>query len=216
MSGTSGFSQLHKHAKEIIFYTIADEFVQVNNAADKAYSFQERNIPFICIKPKVDTRNGVNTISSRIGISRPCTPVSTDTNIFDYIQNAVELASVTGGDKFEWVLVDEAQFLTSVQVEQLAAIVDELDINVMCYGLRTDFQTKLFEGSKRLLELADNIEELKISCECGRKAIVNTRIDKNGEIVLDGEQIEIGGNDRYISLCRRCYHKLKREKEQNF
>lgn len=182
----------------------------------KAYSFQERNIPFICIKPKVDTRNGVNTISSRIGISRPCTPVSTDTNIFDYIQNAVELASVTGGDKFEWVLVDEAQFLTSVQVEQLAAIVDELDINVMCYGLRTDFQTKLFEGSKRLLELADNIEELKISCECGRKAIVNTRIDKNGEIVLDGEQIEIGGNDRYISLCRRCYHKLKREKEQNF
>ncbi len=181
----------------------------------KAYSFQERNIPFIYIKPKVDTRNGVNTISSRIGISRPCTPVSTDTNIFDYIQNAVELASVTGGDKFEWVLVDEAQFLTSVQVEQLAAIVDELDINVMCYGLRTDFQTKLFEGSKRLLELADNIEELKISCECGRKAIVNTRIDKNGEIVLDGEQIEIGGNDRYISLCRRCYHKLKREKEQN-
>ena len=181
----------------------------------KAYSFQERNIPFICIKPKVDTRNGVNTISSRIGISRPCTPVATDTNIFEYIQNAVELASATGGDKFEWVLVDEAQFLTAAQVEQLADVVDELDINVMCYGLRTDFQTKLFEGSKRLLELADNIEELKISCECGRKAIINTRIDKNGEIVLDGEQIEIGGNDRYISLCRRCYHKLKREKEQN-
>ena len=87
-------------------------------------------------------------------------------------------------------------------------MVDNLDINVICYGLRTDFKTEFFEGSKRLMEIADDIEEIKISCGCGRKAIVNARIDELGQIVTDGEQIEIGGNERYVSLCRKCYKKL--------
>ena len=105
----------------------------------------------------------------------------------------------------KWILVDESQFLTSRQVEQLAQIVDELDINVMCYGLRTDFTTNLFEGSKRLMELADDIDEIKISCSCGRKAIINARLDRYGNVITNGEQILIGGNEQYIPLCRKCY-----------
>lgn len=105
-------------------------------------------------------------------------------------------------------MVDEAQFLTKKQVDELAQIVDEYVINVICYGLRTDFSTNLFEGSKRLLEIADNIEEMKISCTCGNKAIVNARFDDNN-LILDGEQILIGGDDIYLPLCRKCYNKLK-------
>ena len=110
-----------------------------------------------------------------------------------------------GGMIPEWMLVDEAQFLTVVQVDQLAKLVDDYGCNVMCFGLRTDFQTKLFPGSRRLFEIADSIEEVKSTCSCGRKTIVNARIDSRGNIITEGEQVEIGGNDRYMSLCRKCW-----------
>ena len=105
----------------------------------------------------------------------------------------------------KWILCDESQFLTEAQVDQLAAIVDNQDIDIMCYGLRNDFTGHLFPGSKRLFELADNIEEMKLSCACGRKAIINARFDDDGEIITNGEQIKIGGNDMYKPMCRKCY-----------
>lgn len=101
--------------------------------------------------------------------------------------------------------MDESQFLTTIQVEELRRIVDDFGINVLCYGLRTDFKTNLFEGSKRLFELADDINEMKISCSCGRKAIINARFNENDEIVINGEQVLIGGEDIYKPLCSKCY-----------
>ena len=115
----------------------------------------------------------------------------------------------------EWVLIDESQFLTAEQVDQLAQVVDDYGVNVMCYGLRTDFQTHLFEGSRRLFELADTIDEIKSTCTCGRKTIVNARIDRNGDVILDGEQVEIGGDDKYMAMCRRCYRNRRCEREQS-
>lgn len=117
----------------------------------------------------------------------------------------LNINNVTYKPQLKWVLVDEAQFLTKEQVDQLGAVVDKFGVNVMCYGLRTDFKTNLFEGSKRLFEIADTIEEIKSSCECDNKCIFNARVDKNGDVVVDGEQIEIGGDDRYVSMCRKCY-----------
>lgn len=172
----------------------------------KAHSFEERGIPFICMKPMVDNRDGVDVIVSRVGIKRECITIEPDEDIYGLINECIVKSQMMEVDIPRWVLVDESQFLTEKQVEQLSRIVDDLDINVMCYGLRTDFTTHLFDGSKRLMELADDIEEVKISCSCGRKAIVNARIDKNGDIIRDGEQIVIGGNEQYIPLCRKCYY----------
>lgn len=171
----------------------------------KAHSFEERGIPFICMKPSIDNREGVDFIYSRIGIKRECITIDPDDNIFNIVNDIIALIDKTNAKLLQWILVDECQFFTAKQIEQLTKIVDDLGINVMCYGLRTDFNTHLFEGSKRLLELADDIDEIKISCSCGRKAIINARVNDDGYVITDGEQILIGGNDRYIPLCRKCY-----------
>ena len=171
----------------------------------KAHSFEERGIPFICMKPSIDNRDGVDFICSRIGIKRECITIDPDDNIFNIVNDIIALIDKTNAKLLQWILVDECQFFTAKQIEQLTKIVDDLGINVMCYGLRTDFNTHLFEGSKRLLELADDIDEIKISCSCGRKAIINARVNDDGYVITDGEQILIGGNDRYIPLCRKCY-----------
>ena len=171
----------------------------------KAHSFEERGIPFICMKPSIDNREGVDFIYSRIGIKRECITIDPDDNIFNIVNDIIALIDKTNAKLLQWILVDECQFFTAKQIEQLSKIVDDLGINVMCYGLRTDFNTHLFEGSKRLLELADDIDEIKISCSCGRKAIINARVNDDGYVITDGEQILIGGNDRYIPLCRKCY-----------
>ena len=171
----------------------------------KAHSFEERGIPFICMKPSIDNREGVDFIYSRIGIKRECITIDPDDNIFNIVNDIIALIDKANAKLLQWILVDECQFFTAKQIEQLTKIVDDLGINVMCYGLRTDFNTHLFEGSKRLLELADDIDEIKISCSCGRKAIINARVNDDGYVMTDGEQILIGGNDRYIPLCRKCY-----------
>lgn len=171
----------------------------------KAHSFEERGIPFICMKPSIDNREGVDFIYSRIGIKRECITIDPDDNIFNIVNDIIALIDKANAKSPQWILVDECQFFTAKQIEQLTKIVDDLGINVMCYGLRTDFNTHLFEGSKRLLELADDIDEIKISCSCGRKAIINARVNDDGYVITDGEQILIGGNDRYIPLCRKCY-----------
>lgn len=170
----------------------------------KAYNFEERGLKILCIKPSIDGREGKNVIKSRVGIERECKMVKPTDNIYDGVKKLLE-----NGGKIDWILADESQFFKKEQIDQLGDIVDELDINVICYGLRADFRTELFEGSKRLFEIADSIEEMKSSCSCGRKSIINARIDENGNVVTNGEQIEIGGNDRYVSLCRKCYKKLR-------
>ena len=161
-----------------------------------AYNFEERGMAYRCFKPVVDTRDHRNVIRSRIGIERECSWIYPETNLYEEISGV----SYPNGSHPDWILVDEAQFLSPEQVDQLAKVVDDFGINVVCYGLRTDFRTHLFEGSKRLLEVADSIDEVKSTCSCGRKTIVNARIDGKGEIITEGAQVEIGGNDRYICL----------------
>lgn len=166
-----------------------------------AYNFEERGIAHLCYKPVIDTRDQKNVIKSRIGIERECRWIYPESDLFEEISNMND----SGAELPEWILVDEAQFLTAKQVDQLARIVDEFGCNIICYGLRTDFQTHLFEGSRRLFEIADSIDEVKSTCTCGGKTIVNARIDGKGDIITEGEQVEIGGNERYIAVCRRCW-----------
>lgn len=180
----------------------------------KAYQLRERNLKVLLLKSNIDTRDGANIIKSRAGLSDTCYSINEDTNIIDsYFNDKGHL--LFKDIKLDFILVDEAQFLTEKQVEQLSYIVDNFNINVICYGLRTDFMTKLFPGSRRLFELADSIEEMKSVCSCGRKAIINARIDKDANIITQGNQVEIGSEDKYITLCRKCYFDKIDEKKRN-
>lgn len=172
-----------------------------------AYNFEERGIAYMCYKPATDTREQKNVIRSRIGIERECRWIYPETDLYQDLSSMND----SGGMLPEWILVDEAQFLSAPQVDQLARIVDEFGCNIICYGLRTDFQTNLFEGSRRLFEVADTIDEVKSTCSCGGKTIVNARIDSKGQIITQGQQVEIGGNDRYIAVCRRCWRNKRIE-----
>lgn len=177
----------------------------------QAYNFEERNMLYACLKPALDTREGTDAvIRSRIGIERHCEWIYAETNLYTL---AVELCDRQGA-MIEWYLIDEAQFLTAEQVDQLSRLVDDLGVNVVCYGLRTDFRSKLFEGSRRLFEVADSIDEIKSTCSCGRKTIINARIDENGDFVETGSQVEIGGNDRYIAVCRKCWRNRRIEQQR--
>ncbi len=167
----------------------------------QAYNFEERKMTYVCMKPVVDTREKDNVIRSRIGIERKCSWIYADTDLYVMIRDLFGQS----GAVIDWILIDEAQFLSADQVDQLARVVDDYGSNVICYGLRTDFRTHLFEGSRRLFEIADSIDEIKCTCSCGRKTIVNARIDSNGDFVTEGQQLEIGGDDRYIAVCRKCW-----------
>ena len=172
-----------------------------------AYNFEERGMEYLCMKPIIDNRESENVIRSRIGIERRCLWIYPDTDLYELAKNIFEETLVVK----DWILIDEAQFLSRRQVDQLARIVDDYGSNVVCYGLRTDFRTNLFEGSKRLFEIADTIDEIISTCSCGRKTIVNARIDHKGRIVTDGNQVEIGGDDKYVALCRHCWHSRRLE-----
>ncbi|MCM1519329.1 MAG: thymidine kinase [Lachnoclostridium sp.] len=173
----------------------------------QAYNFEERGMKYVCLKPVIDTRESTNVIKSRIGIERECRWIYHDTDLYAYFKEAF----IESGEVTDWILVDESQFLTPDQVDQLARVVDDFGCNVICYGLRTDFQSNLFEGSRRLFEIADTIDEIKSTCTCGRKTIINARIDKNGDFVEEGAQVEIGGDDRYIAVCRKCWRNKRIE-----
>ena len=174
----------------------------------QAYNFEERGMSYVCLKPVIDTREKKNVIRSRIGIERECTWIYPETDIYALTQQLFEKDMLV----IDWLLVDEAQFLSATQIDQLSRIVDDFGSNVICYGLRTDFQSHLFEGSRRLFEIADTIDEIKSTCSCGRKTIINARIDANGDFVDEGAQVEIGGDDRYIAVCRKCWHNKRIEK----
>lgn len=177
----------------------------------EAHSFESRGINILCIKPSIDNRDGSDVIKSRMGIERECLLVHPFNDIYEIVKDSVNDKNY----KLNWILVDECQFLTAQQVDQLRRIVDDFEINVKCYGLRTDFRTKLFEGSKRLFEVADSIEEMKMSCDCGRKAIFNVRYNELGQVVTDGEQILIGGEDIYKAKCSKCYYEEIRKQNEN-
>lgn len=176
----------------------------------QAYNFEERHMDYMCLKPVIDTRDKANVIRSRIGIERECAWIYQSTNLYQMVRDLYR----KNGRIVDWFLIDEAQFLSADQVDQLAKVVDDFGVNVVCYGLRTDFRTHLFEGSKRLLEIADTIDEIKSTCSCGRKTIVNARVNSLGEIITEGEVVEIGGNDRYIAVCRNCWRN-KRVEQSN-
>jgi len=165
-----------------------------------SFNYRERGMDTIEFTAKIDDRVEKGVIASRIGLSKEAHVFDDTTDLFDIIER--DSADMTAA----CVFLDEAQFLTSNQVMQLAQAVDELNIPVICYGLRTDFVGELFEGSARLLAVADEIRELKTICKCGRKATMNLRIDADGAAVTSGEKIEIGGNDRYIPLCRKHFY----------
>lgn len=172
-----------------------------------AYNFEERNMRYVCMKPVIDTRDKKNVIRSRIGIERECKWIYPESDLYEMAREAFREA----GGIVDWFLVDEAQFLAPEQVDQLSRVVDDYGSNVICYGLRTDFKTRLFEGSRRLFEIADTIDEIKSTCNCGRKTIVNARIDSNGNIVETGAQVEIGGDERYVAICRSCWRNRRIE-----
>ena len=164
-----------------------------------SYNYQERGMNTLVYTAAIDDRYGLGKVTSRIGISQQANLFSETTNLFDEIKSASEQ------NPLHCILVDEAQFLTKRQVYQLTDVVDHLKIPVLCYGLRTDFQAELFEGSKYLLAWADELEELKTICHCGKKAHFVIRMNEKGEAVCDGDQIQIGGNDTYLSVCRKHY-----------
>lgn len=166
----------------------------------KAHNFEERGVSHIILKSSIDTRDTEGVIHSRPMGDMSCIIVKPTENLFNVVSNIMEERG-----KIKYVLVDEAQFLTEKQVDQLTDVVDYLNINVICYGLRTDFKTKLFPGSKRLFEVADTIKEIESTCSCGEKNLYNARIDNKGNVVTEGAQVEVGGEERYVAMCRKCY-----------
>ena len=167
------------------------------------YNSEENDLQVWLIKPSADTRDGAETLRSRIGLEARVEVIPPEVDIY---------ARFLGGKarRSDVIIVDECQFLTEKQIDQLRTIVDEHNIPVMCFGLRTDFQTHLFPGSRRLMEVADTIQEIKTICDCGAKATVNARIN-DGYIVTEGAQVVLGGNDSYIAMCHKCYVRGIRE-----
>ena len=162
------------------------------------FNYEERNMSVWLIKPSVDTRDGADIIRSRIGLACSARIITPDESVIDAYHKA---------GKHDVIIADEAQFFTPEQIDELRDLVDEEDIPVLCFGLRTDFLTRFFPGAQRLMELADSLTEIKTVCSCGRKATVNARIDGAGRIVTEGSQVMLGGNDSYIAMCHQCWKK---------
>ena len=161
------------------------------------YNYEENDMSVWLMKPGTDTRDGKNVVRSRIGLEADAQVIAPDMDVY-------EIYKAQYDGKVDAVIVDECQFFTVDQINQLRAIVDDFNVPVMCFGLRTDFLTRLFPGSMRLMEIADVIQEVKTICDCGTKATVNARVS-DGYIVTEGDQVFLGGNDAYIAMCHRCY-----------
>ena len=167
------------------------------------YNYRERGMDTLVMTAALDDRGGEGRVTSRIGIDADARTYRPGDDLFEVISG--ELAAREGGQGLACVLIDEAQFLTEEQVWQLARAVDDMNIPVLAYGLRVDFQGRLFPGSAALLALADEMREVRTICHCGRKATMVVRKDAEGRVAMAGDQVEIGGNDRYVSLCRRHF-----------
>ena len=169
------------------------------------FNYEERNMSVMFMKPAIDTRDGLTVARSRIGLEAEAIPVASDVDVYDLYVREYKDRQV--------VIVDECQFLTPEQVDQLGQIVIDFEVPVLCFGLATDFLTHLFPGSQRLFEIAESIKEIKSVCRCGAKATVNARLDEKGKVVFQGEQVCLGGNDKYMAMCRKCWLKKRQEQE---
>ena len=170
------------------------------------YNYEENDLSVWLIKPSADTRDGQQILRSRIGLEAMVEVIPPEMDIYDRFRE-------TKRGSCDVIIVDECQFLTEDQIDQLRTIVNDENIPVMCFGLRTDFQTRLFPGRRRLMEVADSILEIKTICDCGAKATVNARIDGSGHIITEGAQVVLGGNDSYIAMCHKCYIRGIRERK---
>lgn len=184
---------------KLYFYYSAMNAGKSTTLLQSSYNYQERGMNTLVYTAAIDNRYGVGKVASRIGISQEALLFNGQTDLF------ADISQHLTKEKLHCILIDESQFLTKQQVYQLTEVVDKLKIPVLCYGLRTDFQAELFEGSRYLLAWADQLEELKTICYCGRKASFVIRMNEKGEAVKDGDQIQIGGNDTYLSVCRQHY-----------
>lgn len=185
---------------KLYFYYSAMNAGKSTTLLQSSYNYQERGMNTLLFTPAIDTRFGTGKVHSRIGLHAEAIPFDNKLNLLDYVTTARNKIP-----NLKCVLVDEAQFLTKDQVMQLTDIVDDLNIPVLAYGLRSDFLGEPFEGSRYLLSWSDELVELKTICHCGRKALMNMRVDENNHAVRSGAQIEIGGNERYIATCRRHF-----------
>jgi thymidine kinase len=185
---------------KLYFYYSAMNAGKSTVLLQSSYNYQERGMRTMLFAPAIDQRAGLGRIASRIGLSAPAHVFTPPEDLLTRVRHEHQEGALA------CVLVDEAQFLTRKQVEQLGRVADELHIPVLCYGLRTDFQGNLFEGSAALLALADDLTELKTICHCGRKATMNLRMGPDGQAVREGAQVEIGGNERYLSVCRHHFN----------
>ena len=192
---------------KLYFYYAAMNAGKSTTLLQADFNYRERGMATMLYTAGVHDRSGYGVIDSRIGLRAEAGTFGPETPIRAEVEREIKRRQV------DCVLVDEAQFLTRAQVLDLASICDDLDIPVLAYGLRTDFQGELFEGSGALLALADALVELKAICECGRKATMNLRVDEQGLAVRAGAQTEIGGNERYVALCRRHFVERLREAE---
>lgn len=161
------------------------------------FNYEERGMRVWLIKPSTDNRDGESVIQSRMGLRSEVRVIAKSDDVVSIFENEAKDCNV--------IIADECQFFTKDQIDGLRTVTDEFDVPVLCFGLRTDFLTRLFPGSQRLFEVADSITEIKTMCECGRKATVNARVDKSGNIVTEGRQVFLGGNDRYIAMCHKCW-----------
>lgn len=172
------------------------------------FNYEEQGMHVWLIKPAADVRYGEKVVRSRIGLEEEGDSISAEMNLFEIFQERER-------EFYEVIIADEVQFFTPKQIEELRDIVDLYNIPVLCFGLRTDFQTKLFPGSRRLFELADSISELKTVCACGKKATVNARLGEHGNVVVEGEQVFLGGNDKYRPMCHSCWKKALQKEHTN-
>ncbi|MDB2448912.1 thymidine kinase [bacterium] len=182
---------------QLYFYYSAMNAGKSTSLLQSAYNYRERGMKALLLTARIDNRYGQGVIHSRIGLEQPADCFDADTDLLDWYRHQAGPA--------DCILVDEAQFLTHQQVDQLATLADDDDVPVLCYGIRTDFRGQLFTGSERLLAISDKLTELKTVCFCGRKASMVARLDENGRAIAEGDQVVIGGNERYVSMCRRHY-----------
>jgi thymidine kinase len=171
------------------------------------FNYEERGMRVFLIKPEIDTRDGADVIRSRIGLSATAVCIPKDADLFDIYKKEKK--------NYDVIIADECQFFTKEQIDGLREIVDRINIPVLCFGLRTDFLTHLFPGSARLFEVADSIAEIKTICTCGAKATVNARLNAKGMIVTHGSQVMLGGNDRYVAMCHKCWTKQIEKQKEN-
>ena len=169
------------------------------------FNYEELGMTVWLIKPSIDTRDGADAVKSRIGLAAKAQIITPEADIIEEYHKA---------GQHDVIIADEAQFFTPAQIDQLRDLVDEEDLPVLCFGLRTDFLTHFFPGAQRLMELADSLTEIKTVCACGRKATVNARIDGQGRIVTEGSQVLLGGNDSYVAMCHKCWKEKIKQQSQ--